>query len=115
MTATSRRHSMQQELVERIHGYIDAHFQDHVSNVQEYLRQPSVSVTGEGILKTAQITRDLIRSIGGEAELVSTAGYPIIYGKILNPAASATLLRYDRVDVQPPEPLEEWIAPPFEG
>jgi acetylornithine deacetylase/succinyl-diaminopimelate desuccinylase-like protein len=48
------------------------------------------------------------------AELVETAGHPICYGHWLNAPGAPTVLIYGHYDVQPPDPLDQWITPPFE-
>ena len=55
-----------------------------------------------------------MRSAGLTAELVVTAGHPICYGHWLKAAGAPTVLIYGHYDVQPPDPLDKWITPPFE-
>jgi acetylornithine deacetylase/succinyl-diaminopimelate desuccinylase-like protein len=98
----------------KVHANIDAAFEDHVRAVQEYLRHPSVAITGEGIRETADLTADLIRGLGGWARVVETKTHPLVRGGIKG-ASESTLLRYDMYDVQPPEPLDEWTSPPWEA
>jgi acetylornithine deacetylase/succinyl-diaminopimelate desuccinylase-like protein len=40
--------------------------------------------------------------------------HPLVYGEWLDAPGKPTLLIYGHYDVQPPDPLEEWITPPFE-
>ncbi len=76
---------------------------------------PSVSGTGEGIEETAVFLRDWLgERLGAQATLLSYGGHPIVYGR-LDVGAPATIIFYNMYDVQPVEPLEEWVAPPFEA
>jgi acetylornithine deacetylase/succinyl-diaminopimelate desuccinylase-like protein len=89
---------------------IDRAFDDHLDAIREYLRQPSVSATGEGIDGGAAATAALIEAAGGSAEIVPTPGHPAVIGQI--PGQGPTLLRYGMYDVQPvDEP--NWGSPPF--
>jgi succinyl-diaminopimelate desuccinylase len=47
-------------------------------------------------------------------EVVPTAGHPIVYAESPPVAGAPTVLLYGHYDVQPPDPLAEWISPPFE-
>ena len=48
------------------------------------------------------------------AELIETAGHPAVYAERLADRSLPTALVYGHHDVQPVDPLEEWISPPFE-
>ncbi len=41
-------------------------------------------------------------------------GHPLVYGDWLHAAGKPTVLIYAHYDVQPAEPLDEWLSPPFE-
>ncbi len=44
---------------------------------------------------------------------IPTAGNPVIYGEWLGAPERPTVLVYGHYDVQPADPLEEWVTPPF--
>ena len=53
--------------IENILEKIDADFEKkHLPNIQEFLKQPSVSATGEGIKETTEILMKKISRLGGE-------------------------------------------------
>ncbi|HEY8641268.1 MAG TPA: M20/M25/M40 family metallo-hydrolase, partial [Candidatus Dormibacteraeota bacterium] len=59
----------------------------------------------------------LMEGMGMRTELVSNSGgpHPVVLGEWLGAGPSApTLTIYGHYDVQPPDPLEEWLSPPFE-
>lgn len=82
------------------------------------LRIPSVSAKSEhkdDMLKCAEAVKKSLLDAGcDKAEVMATAGHPVVYGeKIIDPA-KPTVLVYGHYDVQPPEPLELWHSGPFE-
>lgn len=103
------------ETLTKIHARVDEEFGAHVKRIQEYLRQPSVAITGEGIKECADLTAGMIRDMGGEARVVPTRTHPLILGRVKGRAEGGTLLRYDMYDVQPPEPLAGWTSPPWDA
>jgi acetylornithine deacetylase/succinyl-diaminopimelate desuccinylase-like protein len=90
-------------------------FLDELKNL---LRIPSVSTLAEhkpDIQKAAAFVADELRRIGMEnVEIIPTKGHPLIYADWLHAEAKPTVLCYAHYDVQPAEPLNEWISPPFE-
>ena len=56
-----------------------------------------------------------LKRIGIEhVEIIQTEGHPLVYGDWLHAAGKPTVLIYAHYDVQPAEPLDEWLSPPFE-
>ena len=98
------------ETLERVWQQIDADLDAHIGTIQTYLRQPSVSGTGEGIEQGAVATADLLEHAGGVAEVVPTSGHPAVLGSL--DGAGPRLLRYFMYDVQPAEE-DDWTSPPF--
>ena len=84
----------------------------------EFLRIPSVSARSEhksDCVAAAKFVASHLTRIGFSAELVSTAGHPIVVGEWRNAGPDKpTLLIYGHYDVQPAEPLELWTSPAFE-
>lgn len=104
--------------MENIKQYIQNNKQRMLDELFELLRFPSISADPaykDYMFKTADyVAKKLIESGADKVEVCPTAGYPIVYGeKIIDPA-KPTVLVYGHYDVQPPDPLELWDAPPFE-
>ncbi len=81
-------------------AHADAQFGRHLDRVQRFVRQPSVSATGEGMAEMAALVAEEIRALGGESEIIPTAGWPVVYGHI-DEGQLRTLLVYGMYDVQP--------------
>jgi len=103
------------DTLKKVHKYIGEHFQGHLTKVQDYVRQPSISADGTGIKETAEMTKGFIEEVGGSAKVVPTDGWPVVYGELFN-EAEKTLLIYGMYDVQPVEEEKGmWMVPPFGG
>jgi acetylornithine deacetylase/succinyl-diaminopimelate desuccinylase-like protein len=97
--------------------YLEAHRADFEEQLQSLLRVPSVSAQPEhdaDTCRAATIVRDDLAAMGLEAELIETKRHPIVYSEWLGAPGKPTLLVYGHYDVQPAEPLEPWLSPPFE-
>jgi acetylornithine deacetylase/succinyl-diaminopimelate desuccinylase-like protein len=98
---------------QKVYEHIDANFDTYLEDIRAYLRQTGVSITGEGIPETAEYTADLIRKIGGTAQLVRTKGNPVVFGRMNSRRPGAkTLIASSLYDVVPADPAE-WITDPF--
>jgi acetylornithine deacetylase/succinyl-diaminopimelate desuccinylase-like protein len=101
------------DLLARIGAYIDAHLEDAIAELARLCAQPSISAQHLGIDECAALVAGMLRTRGFGAEIVPSAGNPVVVG-VANGASERTLLCYNHYDVQPPEPLELWSSPPFE-
>src|SRR5258707_7132820 len=92
--------------------------QRFVSELKDLLRIPSVSTLEEhksDVQKAAEYVANELRRIGMEnVEIIPTKGHPLLYADWLHAAGKPTVLCYAHYDVQPAEPLDEWISPTFE-
>lgn len=82
------------------------------------IRIQSVSCQPEhhdDMLRCAEQWRKLLLEAGVQkAEVMPSAGNPMVYGEYLCPDAEKTVLVYGHYDVMPAEPLELWNSNPFE-
>jgi acetylornithine deacetylase/succinyl-diaminopimelate desuccinylase-like protein len=89
-----------------------------LDELKTFLRIPSVSTLPEhvpDVRRAAQFVADSMKSAGLEnTEIIPTAKHPLVYADWLHAPGKPTVLCYGHYDVQPPDPLEEWISPPFE-
>jgi len=103
--------------LDRVDAYLDAHRNEFEEQLKALIRIPSVSAQpahNPDTRRAAEFVRDDLASMGLRAELIETKGHPIVYAESLNAPGQPTLLIYGHYDVQPPEPLEPWLSPPFE-
>src|SRR6187551_536318 len=100
-----------------LNNYIEAHRQAFVDDLCGLLRIASVSADsrqrGE-VRRAAEWVLAQFKQLGLAAELIETTGHPLVYAESPAVAGAPVVLVYGHYDVQPPEPLEEWISPPFE-
>ncbi len=78
------------------------------------LAQPSISAQGIGVDECSGLVRDLLESSGFASRIIATPGAPVVYGERCNVPGQPTLLIYGHYDVQPADPLDTWVSPPFE-
>lgn len=97
--------------------FLDANAQRFLDELVDFLRIPSVSARSEhqgDMARAASWLADRLRAAGLDAEIIPTAGHPIVLGEWRGAGPAApTYLVYGHYDVQPPEPLELWTSPPF--
>lgn len=95
-----------------------------LEELKALLRIPSVSTAPEhrsDVRQAAELlARELTRIGLDHVELIEGSGHPLVYADWLHAAPAAdgaprpTALCYGHYDVQPAEPLDEWLSPPFE-
>jgi len=83
----------------------------------ELLAIPSVSADSrhkDDIARAADWVASSLRKLGLAVETIPTSGHPMVYAESPEVPGAPTVLVYGHYDVQPPDPLGEWISPPFE-
>lgn len=101
--------------VERVHAHIEASHGEYLDLLKELAAQPSISAQDTGVSQCADLLERLMKEMGITVRQYETPGQPVVYGEIPgNRREDFTLLFYGHYDVQPPEPLCEWMSPPFE-
>ncbi len=103
-----------------------------LDELKALLRIPSISTLPEhnaDCRKAAESLLAELKRIGMEnARLIEGKGHPLVYADWLHAAGKPgvpadrsssvgwkpTVLIYGHYDVQPPDPLDEWLSPPFE-
>jgi acetylornithine deacetylase/succinyl-diaminopimelate desuccinylase-like protein len=89
-----------------------------LDELKALLRIPSISTLPENkadCRRAAEFLAAELTRIGLEhVRLIETEGHPLVYGDWLHADAKPTALFYGHYDVQPVDPLDEWLSPPFE-
>jgi acetylornithine deacetylase/succinyl-diaminopimelate desuccinylase-like protein len=101
-----------------ISEYLEGNRERHLEELKDFLRIPSVSAKSEhraDMETAAEWLAERMREAGLQsAEVIPTAGHPVVLGEWRGAPGAQTLLVYGHYDVQPPEPLDEWETAPFE-
>src|SRR3954449_4219487 len=99
--------------------YIDAERDRIIDTLFSWLRIPSISAQPDhsgDVRASADFAAAELRGAGvGDVAVLEPAGAPAVYGDWLHAGPDApTVVVYGHHDVQPVDPLDQWISPPFE-
>jgi acetylornithine deacetylase/succinyl-diaminopimelate desuccinylase-like protein len=110
--------------LERVYKHIDEQIDDHVASVQEFVRQKSISHTGEGIYDCARLVERYFKELGCQETRIEEVGTtkwgmegdPVVVGKY-DAGADKTLMYYIMYDTMPVYhgEYELWSVPPWEA
>ncbi len=99
-------------------SFIDQHRQRFVGELQDWVKIPAISsdaAHNADMVKNAEHLLTELRALGAEsAELWPTKGHPAVFAEWNHAPGKPTLLIYGHHDVQPIDPIGEWLSPPFE-
>jgi len=104
--------------MDKVKQYIEENKERFLEELFELIRIPSISSLSDhkpDMIKTAEKFKENFLAAGcDKAEVMPTAGNPVVYAeKIIDPA-KPTVLVYAHYDVMPVDPLDLWTSPPFE-
>jgi len=107
-----------QENLKKMQKWIADNRKTWLEEYQTFLRFPSISSEPhykQDVINCAQWLSDYLKEMNFEVELWKTNGHPVVFASNLRAGPDKpTLLIYNHYDVQPVDPIEEWISPPFE-
>jgi acetylornithine deacetylase/succinyl-diaminopimelate desuccinylase-like protein len=105
--------------MDNVIDFINVNRDRYLEELTALLAIPSISALPEhaaDVTRCAEWCADEMRRIGLQnVKLVPTPGNPVVYGDWLGASGAPTILFYGHYDVQPVDPLDLWISPPFEA
>ncbi len=108
--------------MKKVFDYIDEHIDEHVEAFQSWIKQPSISNSGEGIPETAEMVKGMFDKLGCQESKVydmgmtewGQPGNPVVYAHC-DEGAPKTVFIYWMYDTMPVTQPDLWVSPPFEG
>lgn len=97
-----------------VFDHIEANRPVFLERLIDYLRHPSISAENLGIAEVGNLLLGMLTQIGLETNLVQTEGHPMVVARWEKAPGKPTVLLYGHYDVQPADPLDKWLSPPFE-
>ena len=101
----------------KLDTYLQENRDKFEKELADFLRIPSISADSrykQEMGKASAWVAEQFQGMGLETELIETDGHPLVYAESPAVEGAPTVLVYGHYDVQPPDPLDEWITPPFE-
>src|ERR1700720_3160611 len=108
--------------LKKVYANINEHFDEHVERLQKWIRQPSISNSGEGIQETAEMVKGFFDELGCQQSRVYDTGVtewglpgnPVVYAKC-DEGAPKTVVIYWQYDTMPVTQPDVWKVPPFDA
>jgi acetylornithine deacetylase/succinyl-diaminopimelate desuccinylase-like protein len=101
-----------------VEAYLVAHEEERLAEYLEFLRIPCISTLPEHAPDMRRAVAFLAERMGAlgleHVEVCETGGHPVVFGDWLHAPGRPTVLVYGHYDVQPVDPLDAWVKPPFD-
>jgi acetylornithine deacetylase/succinyl-diaminopimelate desuccinylase-like protein len=102
------------ESLRELYNYIDRNVDRFIEDLKTLCKQPSVSAHNRGIDECVGVLEEMMKNIGVDVKVFEVKdGNPVVYGELKSRESEESLGFYNHYDVQPPDPLEKWVSPPF--
>ena len=89
----------------------------YIDTWKKFLTFPSISTDPayqSSCLDCAKWLSGELGRMGFTTELLETSGKPVVWAERKGKPGAPTVLYYGHYDVQPVDPLDQWLSPPFE-
>jgi len=104
--------------MDKVKQYIEKNKERFLDELFELIRIPSISSISDhkpDMLRAAEKYKEHFLKAGcDKAEIMPTAGNPVVYAEKMIGKSLPTVLVYAHYDVMPVDPLDLWDSPPFE-
>lgn len=104
--------------MDKVQTYINDNKERFISELFDLLRIPSISAQSEhkeDMIRCAEHLAVALMNAGADrAEVMPTAGNPVVFAEKIVSSSAKTVLVYGHYDVMPVDPREEWRTEPFE-
>lgn len=98
--------------------YLETETPAILDRLMDLVRIPSVSTDPSyehGMAQARAVLLDRLSHMGlTDVQTLDAGGHPAVYGEWRGLGEGPTLLVYGHYDVQPPDPIDQWLSPPFE-
>jgi acetylornithine deacetylase/succinyl-diaminopimelate desuccinylase-like protein len=114
---TDTRTAATSDTLAAIDAWLERTADERLADYVDFLRIPTIGTLSEhadDMRRGAQFLVDRLNATGISAEVSETGGHPIVYGEWLGAPGAPTVVVYGHYDVQPVDPLDLWVRPPFE-
>jgi acetylornithine deacetylase/succinyl-diaminopimelate desuccinylase-like protein len=103
------------QVVQEVRDYRTDHEDRIVRELAEFLAIPNVASDTANIQKNAEHLREMLEARGIETHLLPITGRgPVVFGKLIAPTATRTVIFYAHYDGQPVDPAAWTDGTPFE-
>jgi acetylornithine deacetylase/succinyl-diaminopimelate desuccinylase-like protein len=108
--------------LKKVYANIDEHFDEHVERLQKWIRQPSISNSGEGIQESAEMVKSFYDELGCQQSKIYDTGVtewglpgnPVVYARC-DEGAPKTVVVWWQYDTMPVTQPDVWKVPPFDA
>jgi acetylornithine deacetylase/succinyl-diaminopimelate desuccinylase-like protein len=104
--------------MQNVISYIDENRARFVEELAAWVRIPAISSDpaheADMTRNAEHLAKELSSLRADRVEIWPTGGHPAVFAEWRCPHHAPTLLVYGHHDVQPVDPLEQWVSPPFE-
>jgi acetylornithine deacetylase/succinyl-diaminopimelate desuccinylase-like protein len=89
---------------------------EYLDFLTDFLSIPSISTLPEHLSDMArcrQFISEFLQKLGFSVQELPGVKHPAIFAELITQPSNPTVLIYGHYDVQPADPIESWITPPF--
>lgn len=98
--------------------YLDSNQGRFIEQLQQWLAIPSISTLEDhtdDMTRAADWATECLSALGfADAKTITTTGHPLVFAEWQMDHRQPTLLIYGHYDVQPVDPVDQWLTPPFQ-